>query len=479
MKIHFLGIGGIGVSALARYHLAKGDKVSGSDLISSETTEALKKAGAKISTGNRLSKNFLKNIDLVIYSPAVQPDNPDLEKAKKMKIKCLSYPQALGELTEKYFTIAISGTHGKSTVTSMIGLLLTRAGFDPTVIVGTKIKEFSDSTCLKKSRLTPDNFKGSNCRTGKSNYLVIEACEHMASFLNYRPKITVLTNIEADHLDYYKNFKNYFSAFKKFVSRLPKKGVLILNKDDKNSLKLKTQISKMKLKTENYTLKQPEALKLKKILKIPGEHNVSNALAALTLARILKIPDKISFKSLSEFKGIWRRFEIMKTDLPGRENKKLKKKIIIVSDYGHHPTEVKATLKAVREKWPKKEIWCIYQPHQYQRTYYFFDDFVKVFWQAQDKFFIDKLIITDIYDVAGREKKEIKKKLNSEKLIKEILFRQPSGFQKEMKLIYVKKDKIFSYLEKNLEGEEVIVIMGAGDIYDLTLALTNPSKKIE
>jgi len=434
MKIHFIGIGGIGASALAKYYLARGHKVTGSDLVASEITDSLKKLGAKIFIGPHRSRTVPKNANLVIYSPAVKPNNPELKEAKKLKIKCQSYPEALGELTKKYFTIAIAGSHGKSTVAAMTGLLLEKAGLDPTVILGTKLKEFGSS----------------NCRVGKSKYLVIEADEHLASFLNYWPKIIVLTTIEADHLDFYKNLKNYVLAYKKFISQLPKSGILIANKDDKNIQKLKSQISKLHLKTQNYSLKQLEAKKIKKILKIPGKFNISNALAALTVTRVLKIPDKISFKALSEYKGSWRRFEITKTLYP--------KPYTLISDYAHHPTQIKVTLEAAREKFPRKEIWCIFQPHQYQRTYYLFKDFVKVFKAAP----VDKLIITDIYDVAGRETSKIKKKVSSEKLVKKI---------SKNKVIYLKKEEILDYLKKNLRGGEVIMIMGAGDIYNLSLKL--------
>ena len=409
LKIHFIGIGGIGVSALARYYLAKGHQVSGSDLVASEITQALKKKGAKITINSQLARNVLANMDLVIYSPAVPENNPELKQAKKLGIKCLSYPQALGELTKKHFTIAVCGTHGKSTTTAMIGLLLVKAGLDPTVIVGTKVKEFGNT----------------NCKVGKSKYLVIEADEHFASFLNYWPKIIVLTNIEADHLDYYKNIKNVRRAFKEFISHLPKDGKLI-------------------------TAKKIER-KLTSVVKIPGRHNLQNATLALKTARALKIPDRISFKSLSEYRGSWRRFEV-------RQGKVGKKKITIVSDYGHHPTEIKATLQAAREKWPEAKIWCLYQPHQYQRTYYLFKDFVKVFRQVP----IDRIIITDIYDVAGREEKEIKKKTNSKKLIKAI---------NKKWTVYVPKKKILNYLRKNLRGREVVVVMGAGDIYEIDKSL--------
>ena len=437
MKVHFIGIGGIGVSALAQYYLEKGHQVSGSDLNSSEITEFLRVKGARIYIGPQLARTVLANIDLVIYSPAVQKNNPELMAAKKLGIKCQSYPKALGELTKKYFTIAVSGTHGKSTTTAMIALILIRAGLDPTVIVGTKLKEF----------------KNSNCRVGKSNYLVIEADEHFASFLNYWPKIIVLTNIEADHLDYYKNLQNLLKTFKEYISHSSKDGVLIFNKNDKNILEItKNYIGD----TYGFSGKQNEAKKIKNILKIPGEHNVYNALAALTLARVLKIPDKVTYKTLSEYKGAWRRFEIKNVKL--YENTSCS--ITVVSDYGHHPTQIRATLKAAREKWPNKIIWLVFQPHQYQRTFYLFKDFVMVFKKALLKHWVNKCIITDIYGVAGREKKEIRKKVNSEKLVKAI---------NKKDAIYLPKQKILNYLKKNLGGGEVVIIMGAGDIYKLTL----------
>lgn len=482
MKLHFIGIGGIGVSALARYYLAQGHRVSGSDLVSSEITEALEKMGAKIFigkhkrsalTGSLNSKFKIQNLpDLVIYSPAVPKNNPELKEALKiknlkLKIKILSYPQALGELTKKYFTIAVCGTHGKSTTTAMIGLILTKAGFNPTVILGTKLKEFGDT----------------NCRVGNSRYLVIEADEHFASFLNYWPKIIVLTALEPDHLDYYKNFKNYLLAFKKFIFHLPKAGFLVANRDDKNieSLisKLKNQKPKLKFKIQNYSLNQPEARKLKGILKIPGEFNISNALAALKTARILKIPDKISFKALSQYRGAWRRFQIQNTIIKRtivrimtgkgvKKGKKIKKaerkRITLVSDYGHHPTEVRETLKACREKFPRRKIWCVFQPHQYQRTYYLFEDFVKVFQMALNNRWINKLILAEIYNVVGREDKKIKKKINSKKLIKAI---------KKKEAIYLPKKRISSYLKKNLQGGETLIVMGAGDIYLLLKELEN------
>jgi UDP-N-acetylmuramate--alanine ligase len=450
MKVHFIGIGGIGVSALAQFFLSIGHEVSGSDLVSSEITENLKKKGIKIFLGKHSAKNLPKNVDLVIYSPAVKKDNPELKEAKKRKILIQSYPQALGELTKKYFTIAVSGSHGKSTTTAMIALILIKAGLDPTVILGTKLKEFNDSN------FRMGGFPRSKIYNLKPKILIIEADEHFASFLNYWPKIIVLTNIEREHLDYYKNLKNILKTYKEYLSHLKKDGILVLNKDCGNVCQVAQKIKNKKF----YSIKQKEAKKIKKTLKIPGRFNVVNALAALTLARVLKIPDKISFKALSEYKGAWRRFEIKHANLHKSGHKSAR--ITIVSDYGHHPTKVRVTLKAAREKYPKRKIWLVYQPHQYQRTHYLFNDFVKVFRDAlrpaQGKPPVDNLIITDIFDVAGREEKMIKKRVSSEKLVKAI---------NKPYVIYLPKKRVVSYLKKNLRGGEVVIIMGAGDIYKL------------
>lgn len=420
MRIHFIGIGGIGVSALAQYYLEKGHKISGSDLTASEITDFLQNKGIDIIIGNK-AEHISKDIDLVVYSPAVRPDNPELIKAKSYKIKATTYPKALGEFTKDYYTIAISGSHGKSTTTAMVGLILARAGLDPTVIVGTKLKEFG----------------GSNFRIGKSRYLVIEACEYDGSFLNYHPKVIVVTNVDKEHLDYFKTFNNVKKAFGEFIMKLPEDGFLVANKDDKNTPKFATA----NFGVTYYSIKQKEAKKLK--LQIPGKHNVSNALAALSVARILGIKDTISFKTLSEYKGSWRRFEIIKN-----------KPYTLISDYGHHPNEVSATLRATREKYPKKKIWCIFQPHQYQRTYYLLKDFIKVFKLAR----INNIIITDIYDVAGREEQKINKKISSEILVKKIARKNVQY----MSLILAK-----NFIKENIKNGDVLIIMGAGDIYKL------------
>ena len=430
MKIHFIGIGGIGVSALAKYHLVKKNEVTGSDLISSEITDLLKKQGAKIFIGSHKAKNLSLKTDLVIYSPAVKADNPELAKAKKYNIETKSYPEALGELTKKYFTIAVSGTHGKSTTTALIATILNRAGFDPTVIVGTKIKEFGSS----------------NCKVGKSKYLVIEADEWSASFLNYWPKIIVLTNIEREHLDYYKNLNHILRTFRKYINHLPEDGVLLANKDDANIRKLLK--SEEKFKIRKYSLKQKEAEKIRKILRIPGTHNVSNALAALKTAKILKISERAALAALSKYRGSWRRFETIKT-----------KPYILISDYAHHPTEIKATLSGARQKFGKKKIWVIFQPHQYQRTYYLFLQFSQAFDEA------DEIILTKVYDVAGREENEISRKVNLEKLVSLI------GKRGKKAQFIENFHKIPEFLKGKIKPGNIVIIMGAGDINTLVNSL--------
>ena len=447
-RIHFIGIGGIGVSALAKYYLKKGWQVSGSDLVKSEITLQMKDLGARVHIGKPKASLITTRIEKVIFSPAVLKNHKERVAARKKKIQELSYPQALGELTEKHYTIAVSGTHGKSTTTAMLGLLLTKAGLDPTVIVGTKLKEFGNT----------------NCRVGKSKYLVIEADEHFASFLNYRPKIIILTSLEADHLDFYKTLGNLVKTFKKYVRLLPENGIVVANKDDINIQKV---LKGFKGKVIWYSISTKDAKKLRSSLWLPGQHNVSNALSALKVARLLKVSDKKSLKALSQFKGSWRRFEIF--------NLKKPKPYTLVSDYGHHPTEIRVTMEAAREKWPKKNIWLVYQPHQYQRTFYLFKDFVEVLSRLP----IQKLLLMDIYDVAGREEKAIRKKVSSQKLAKKIQMMLKRDLENPKEVLYIPTaDKVKAYLERNLGGNEVVVVMGAGDIYqNLTVRLIQPLPK--
>ena len=429
MRIYFIGIGGIGVSALAQYYLAKGHKVSGSDLVSSEITRFLQEKSIEViirsGKSRRLGKsqNLIKGSDLIIYSPAVPDDHPELKLAKKLKIRCLSYPEALGELTKKYFTIAVCGSHGKSTTASMLGLILIKANLDPTVIVGTRLKEFGNS----------------NFRSGKGRYLVIEADEYKDSFLNYWPKMIVLTNIDKDHLDYFGSFESLILSFDKFIGHLPVQGWLVVNKNNRLF-----RAQNLRSKVQYFSSRQKRDIqRIRKVLKIPGRHNILNALAALTAARLLGVSDKTCFEALAEYNGSWRRFEILKES-----------PFVLVSDYAHHPSEVLATLRAAREKFGNEEIWCFFQPHQYQRTYYLWDDFVRSLREAP----ADRLFITDIYDVPGREDRKIKRAVSSKRLVKAV---NREG------VIYIKRKDILPFLKEKLNRGKVVIIMGAGDIYNL------------
>lgn len=424
MKIYFIGIGGIGVSALAQYYLKKGNEVFGSDAYASEITKMVEDLGAKIVIGPQKEENIKDNYDLLIYSPAVKENNPEFIRAKEKGIRFLSYPEALGELTKEYFTIAITGTHGKSTTTSMIALMLAKAGMDPTVVVGTKLKEFNNS----------------NFRMGNSKYLVIEACEHEASFLNYWPQIAVVTNMEEDHLDYYKTFENIKKAFNEFTGHLPEAGLLV----KKSDVELATKADVI-----DFSIDQPEAKKLESIMKIPGEHNILNALAAMEVGKALQISENVIYAALGEFYGSWRRFDV--TDLA--EN------LILIDDYAHHPTEIEATLKAARQKYPSALIYCFFQPHQYQRTQFLWDEFISVFKASINEKLVDNLYIVDVYDVIGREGGDIAKNFNSKILSEQI----GSG------CTYIGgKENIVNYFPKK---DAVALIMGAGNIYDASVEI--------
>ena len=314
--------------------------------------------------------------------------------------------------------------HGKSTTASMISQILIKAGLDPTFIIGTK----------------------PGFRVGKSKYLVIEADDYQAKFLRYHPDVLVLTNIDAEHLDCLKNMSNIMKIFRQYVSQVKYK--IIAKKDNGNVARL----LKNNKKTIFFSLKnQNDVKKLRSVLQVPGEHNVSNSLAALNATRLLGINDKTAFLALSQYKGIWRRFQKSSLKI---KNQKLK----IISDYAHHPTEIKATLQALKEKYSQKRVWLIFQPHQYQRTFYLFDDFVAVFRKAVSEFDIKKIILTDIYSVKGRESQAIKKKVSAEKLTQTIDKKQ---------VIYVGQKKLENFIKANLSEFDILVIMGAGDIYKL------------
>lgn len=429
-KIFFVGIGGIGVSALAKLFSAQGWKVSGSDKYSSEITDELKKRGIKVFIGHK-EKNLDSDTDLVIYSAAVRPEIPERKKAAELRIKQLSYPEALGLISKDKYTIAVSGTHGKSTTTAMLGLILTEAGLDPTIIVGSKVKHLGWDE---------------NLRVGQSKYFVVEGCEWQAHMLELKPKIIVLTNIEKDHLDYYKTFKNLKQAFKKYVRKLPKNGLLVINADDKVCLEI---AKSAKCKVVTYGIKNKPFPQF--TLRIPGQFNVYNALAASTCALELGVKPEIIKKVLTNFKGIWRRFQKM-----GEY-----KGALIFSDYAHHPTAVKETLRATKETYPDRRLVVVYQPHHFDRTKRLFSSFVRAFDEA------DFVILNEIYDVPGRE---VARKISSRDLVRELKKRKIKAvFSKDLK----ETKKI---LLRQVKKGDIVLIMGAGDIYQLSTVLVDKDR---
>ncbi len=418
-NIHFVGIGGIGTSSLAQILHAQGKKISGSDQNKSSITKELEKSGIKFFHGHD-EKYLPESCDLVIFSPAIPKNNPEIKQAKKLKIKTISYPQALGELSKSYYTIAIAGTHGKSTTTAMLAKIAKDYNLDPTVVVGTKVKQLN-----KKNYLV-----------GKSKFLILEACEYKESFLNIHPNLLVITNIEPDHLDYFKTEANYFNVFKKLIKNLPKDGIIVINKD----LKPLKEITKgSKLEIVEWSIKDLNKVNVK--LKIPGDFNIRNAQNAATAAQVLNIPNSAIEKSLKSFSGTWRRME---------HKHKKGYQCQFIDDYGHHPTEIKATLKAIKESNPGKKILTIFQPHQYNRTKLLLKDFAKSFIDTT------KVVIPNIYKV--RDNEADLKSISAQKLVDEINKKSKNAINgKSLK-------ETAEYIKKNHTKYDIVVTMGAGDI---------------
>ncbi len=451
-NIHIIGIGGIGTSALARWFLANNYKVSGSDICESEITEDLKKIGVSIYVGHKTSNLNRKTI-LVIHSAAISGENPEIKIAKKLKIDIKSYSQTIGRIIKKYpKTIAVAGAHGKSTTASLLSVILIKAKLNPTVIIGTKLKEFGGN--------------GGNFRNGKSDYLILEADEYHKSFLNYRPFGAIITNIDREHLDFYKNFGNIKNAFLKFISNIKTGGILILNKDDKNLRSLKEKINNpvklKKMTIKRYSLADAHPILIKKIsssLKIFGKHNISNALAVYEMSKALGIEEKTIFAGLKEYNGAWRRMEYR-----GNLSLNTKYRIPVYDDYAHHPTEIKATLEAFRKEFPKNYIICVFQPHQEKRLKLLFKEFTAAFNDA------DALILLDIHKVAGRELNKLSQNINSKILAETIKKRSPL-----INVVYLpspqKLPKILSDMCQSAPSSHksaLVVMMGAGNIYKYT-----------
>jgi UDP-N-acetylmuramate--alanine ligase len=417
--VHFIGIGGIGISAIARMMLANKTRVTGSDREASNITKELTKLGAKISY-KQCAANLPNKVDLIVYTPAMPVNHPELREARKRGVPVLSYPETLGLLSASKYTIAVAGTHGKTTTTAMIVKIFQEAGLEPTAIVGSLIKADESDSLL------------TNFVAGRGKYFIVEACEYRRNFLNINPNVIVITNIDRDHLDYYKGLKDIQKAFAEFVAKLPEDGFLICNASDP---RLKPVINKTRAKIINYA-EVPNKFKL----KVPGEHNISNAKAAWATARALGVELKTVINSLDKFSGTWRRFEFVK---------QLKSGAKLYNDYGHHPTEIEATLKAARSLVGKKgRLIVVFQPHLFSRTKLLLKDFAKSFDYA------DQVIVTDIY--AAREKDD--KTIHSQDLVNEIN-------KKNGRAIYMKKfEDISDYINAITDPKDIVILQGAGDV---------------
>ncbi len=420
-SIYFIGIGGSGMSSIAHMMLVKGKKVFGSDRERTSVTQELEASGAKIFYEQN-GKNIPSNIDLVIYTVAIPDHNKDYQKAKEIGVQMLTYPQTLGLLSKNMVTIAVAGTHGKTTTTAMLSHVLRNTKIEPTVIIGA----------------VPVDQK-TNFIEGKGEYLLIEADEYRKSFLNLNPKYLIITNIDEDHLDFYKDLKDIQNTFVDLVSKIPQDGLLVC---DKTNPHLKPVIKSAKCVVVDYK----NSLSKDIALILPGEHNRKNASAVVALVKHLGLKDKAVYEKIISFKGVRRRFEFSGKTVHGAH---------IYDDYAHNPQKVGAALQGAREFFPNQRIIAVFQPHLYSRTKTLLKLFGKSFINA------DRVILAPIY--AARE--EFDKTISSEILAKEI-----EKNNKTAEALF-SVSEIEKKLNKILKKDDIVVILGAGDI-------TNLSKKL-
>ncbi|HBY57085.1 MAG TPA: UDP-N-acetylmuramate--L-alanine ligase [Candidatus Atribacteria bacterium] len=443
LRIHFVGIGGAGMSGLASILLDLGYKISGSDLISSKVTKRLAEKGATIFKGH--NKNNIEGADLVVISSAIPQSNPEIKEALEKNIRVIRRAEMLAKIVEDRYLIAISGTHGKTTTTSMISLLLEKGGFDPLVLIGGEA----------------NNIRG-NAKLGFGKYAVAEADESDGSFLKLKPFLAVVTNVEDDHLDYYKSLENVSKNFKTFINSIPDDGSVVLCKDCENVRRLMLDCRKKyitygistdadivakeikldRLSSESQIYWQNKKMgKLR--LNVSGYHNILNALAAFSVAQELGMKFTEIAEILKTYQAVERRMEIVAN---------LDNKILIMDDYAHHPTEIKVTLNAVRESWKNRRIIVVFQPHRYTRTKILAKKFGEVFFNA------DKVIINDIYSanelpISG---------ISGETIFDEI----KKANHNHIKYIPAKDDTV-DYLTKIIRAEDIIITMGAGDVWTI------------
>ncbi len=456
---YFIGIGGIGMSGLARYFKARGYSVAGSDLAASTITMSLKKEGILVVVGQKRShvKTAARRWSTkptVIYNRAIRSDNPELREARSLGLTTIPYAEALGEITKEYETIAVTGSHGKSTTTALAGLVLVAGKLDPTVLLGTNVP----------------NFGGKNIRIGRGRYLIIEADDFGAAFLDYSPSISIITNIDREHIDFYGTFRTIKRSFLAFMARTREGGTLILNRDDAVLYSLRRNIAvvarRRRLRTVWYSAHGRDAAQLKRFMTIPGLHNLSNGSAVRMLGRLLGIHDSVVLHAIRHYHGSWRRMEWR-----GDSSIGIYSKVSIFDDYAHHPTEIKATLAAFRERFPRSLLICVFQPHQNKRLRALFKDFAGSFNDA------DIVAIAPAYVVAGRDNAD--PRYTSKALVAAINARRHKDARQtavyftslrnvaEVVTELITQDPA-SFPIRRSAKDAIIVMMGAGDIFTYT-----------
>lgn len=453
--VHFVGIGGIGVSALARFFRTRGAEVSGSDRADFDGVKDLESRGIKVYI-KHAAENVPKNAEAVVFSSAVPEDNQELVLAREKKIPIFDYVEALAKIMETKYGIAVSGTNGKTTTTAILGKILEKAGFNPLVVVGGKVPGWDNNLRVPQNTLTTEEEKFPH------NLFLAEACEYRRNMLKLRPKVIVLTNLEPEHLDYFKDFDDLKEAFAEYVKNLPPDGILVYNADDPalREIAEKTNARKVSFSVDDradvtayavthgsggqiFRLRFEEAELGVFTLPVPGIFNVYNALAAAASALSLGVTEASIRPALLQFTGTWRRFERV-----GMFHNK-----IVISDYAHHPTSVRATLNAARDMYPNKKIFVVFQPHQKDRTLKMLSDF------ASALSFADGLLLAEIYEVAGRN--DAPKEVSSRDLMTAVENMHGNlavGYARDI----VQAERIIRDIA---DPYDIILIMGAGDIY--------------
>lgn len=447
-NVHFIGIGGIGISAIARMMIEMGKNISGQDMQGGEIVDLLKKIGIDIIIGQSF-ESIPKDCELIVYTIAIENYDPELyNKIKALEsaevglpqIVVKSYPEMLGIISADKYTIAVSGTHGKTTTTGMLAKIFKDTGKDPSVVIG--------------SLITDNEGNKTNFIFGESEYFIIEACEYRRSFLNINPKILVITNIDEDHLDYYKDIEDIKNAFREMATKVPADGFVICDPNDKN---ISDVIENIKATVIDYT----EYLDQNISLKIPGQHNKRNSANALAVAKIFNIEKLDAKKALAEFSGTWRRFEY---------KGKLNNGTLIYDDYGHAPAEIRATMQGFRELYPREMGWkitMVFQPHLFSRTKLLLNDFAKCFSE------VDELLILPIYHAREEDDGSISSEILADRINQNTHnaksfpdFESVENYLKN-KFAEARLDSVGQVRLPQNRSEHIVVTMGAGEAFKI------------